>query len=63
MEIWSAITEETNREQGLLFKLKKYKPYDSYKSGSAMPENKRFNDTKKIAITYLEIKTSLFTYA
>ena len=33
-------------QQSLLFKLKNYKPYDFYKSGSAMPENKRFNDTK-----------------
>ena len=53
MEIWSAITEETNEgsQQGLLFKLKNYKPYDFYTSGSAVPENKRFNDTNKIETT------------
>ena len=38
-------------QQGLLFKLKNYKPYDFYKPGSAMPENKRFNATKQIETT------------
>ena len=53
MEIWSAITEELieGSQQGLLFKLKNYKPYDFYKSGSAMPENKRFNDMNKVETT------------
>ena len=40
-------------QQGLLFKLKNCKPYDFYKYGSAMPENKRFKDTKKNETTYI----------
>ena len=35
-------------QQGMLFKLRNDKPYDFYKSGSAMPENKRFSGTNKI---------------
>ena len=38
-------------QQGSLFELKNYIPYDFYKSGSAMPGNKRFNDTNKIETT------------
>ena len=30
---------------------KNHKPYDFYKSSSAMPENKWFNDTNKIETT------------
>ena len=53
VKLWLAITDETNRgpTTGLLFKLKNYKPYDFYKSGSAMPENKRFSVTNKIETT------------
>ena len=48
-KVVSGDTEETNQgsQQGLSFKLKNYKPYDFYKAGSAMPENKRFNGTHK----------------
>ena len=31
-----------------MFKLKNNKPFDFYKSDSAMPEHKKFNDKNKI---------------
>ena len=33
-------------QQGLLFKLKNYKPFDFYKSGSAMPEKQKGSMTR-----------------